>query len=530
MIEGIKGVGALLLLRITQPPLDLQPYTPMPHTGLNPYGVNTFLEQEAEVANISRSLEMIRDAGFGWIRQEFPWEDIEIHGKGDFEDRRTEPHKSAWLKYDRIVDLAEAHGLEIVARLDNPPAWSRAAGDARGTQAPPDDLTDYGDFVHTVVSRYRGRIRYVQLWNEPNIYPEWGERPVNPEAYAGLLKVGYTRAKEADPDVVVLSAGLAPTIETGPRNLSDLIFLERMYAAGARDYFDVLAVMGYGLWTGPTDHRASADRTNFARPQLIRDSMVRHGDAAKPIWIMEMGWNAAPPDLPAPFGRVTREQQARYAILAYRRVQDEWPWAGVVFTWYFRRPDWEWHSRPEGYFRLVEPDFAPLPVYHALRKLATSLPVVSIGYHQENHWALSWTGEWRTISDDRAVLGTYQATERPGAALSFTFRGTDLDLVVVRIPQGGTIETTVDGRPVARTDLRSDRTEFGRQVPVARGLSYGLHHAETVVTDPGHVGIDGLVVRRSQSGWWRLALGGLIVVAIISAVAIRFGQNRVKML
>jgi hypothetical protein len=51
---------------------------------------------------------MAANAGYHWLRQEFPWEDIEIHGKGDFEDRRHEPYRSAWEKYDQIVAAAEA--------------------------------------------------------------------------------------------------------------------------------------------------------------------------------------------------------------------------------------------------------------------------------------------------------------------------------------------------------------------------------------------------------------------------------------
>ena len=38
---------------------------------------------------------MAAQAGFKWLRQEFPWEDIEIHGKGDYEDRRHDPARSA---------------------------------------------------------------------------------------------------------------------------------------------------------------------------------------------------------------------------------------------------------------------------------------------------------------------------------------------------------------------------------------------------------------------------------------------------
>jgi len=160
-----------LVYSALRPPPDTADYAPVAHAGLNPYGVNTFLEQEVEPAKREQSVRMIAEAGFHWIRQEFPWQDIEIHAKGDFEDRRHQPYRSAWEKYDQIVDLAQRYGLELIVRLSAPPAWSRAQGDAAGTLAPPDNYADFGDFVAAVVSRYRGRIRYYQIWNEPNIYP-----------------------------------------------------------------------------------------------------------------------------------------------------------------------------------------------------------------------------------------------------------------------------------------------------------------------------------------------------------------------
>ncbi|MBC7316673.1 MAG: hypothetical protein H5T70_09675, partial [Chloroflexi bacterium] len=193
--EQVKGTVALALLRLQHGTPRTEPFIPIAHAGLPPYGVNTFLEQEVEEEKVERSLQMISAAGFRWIRQEFPWEDIEVSAKGDFWDHRW--NRSAWEKYDRIVALAEKYHLEIIARLDNPPAWSRAVGNAPGWEkAPPDNYADFGDFVYAVVSRYRGRIRYYQIWNEPNIYPEWGDQPVNPEEYVELLKIAYQRAKE----------------------------------------------------------------------------------------------------------------------------------------------------------------------------------------------------------------------------------------------------------------------------------------------------------------------------------------------
>ena len=51
-----------------------------------------------------------------------------------------------------------------------------------------------------VAERYQGRIHYYQIWNEPNIYPEWGEQTVNPEAYTELLCRTYAALKAVDPE------------------------------------------------------------------------------------------------------------------------------------------------------------------------------------------------------------------------------------------------------------------------------------------------------------------------------------------
>jgi hypothetical protein len=369
-LPQVRGLFQLAS-NLIRPQPETRADVPVSHAGVSPFGINVFLEQEVEPEKRDLSLRMISEAGFKWIRQEFPWEEIEIQGKGDFYDHKWD--KSAWEKYDNIVDLAEKYDLGIIARLDNPPAWSRARGDDAGTRAPPDDLNDFGDFVYTVVNRYKGRIKYYQIWNEPNIYPEWGEQPVDPEAYTELLKIGYTRAKEADPDCVIISGALASTIELGPRNLNDFIFLQRMYDAGAGDYFDILAMQGYGLWSGPYDRRMRPRVINFSRPLYIRDIMVKNGDEVKPIWISEMNWNALPLDHPAypGYGRVTEEQQARYVVEAYKRAQAEWPWVGVVNFWFFKRPDDSEKDQAWYYFRMVEPDFTPLPVYDAVKEYAS---------------------------------------------------------------------------------------------------------------------------------------------------------------
>jgi hypothetical protein len=352
---------------------------PMPNTadnvtvdeaGVNPFGVNTFLQQEVEPAKRDRQLQMMADAGFKWIRQQFPWYDIEIAGKGDFQDCRHPPCIDAWAKYDNIVDLAGQHGVNIIARLEAPPAWARSAP---GDFAPPANFDDYGDYVAAVADRYKGRITHYQIWNEPNNYPEWGEQPVNPEDFTELLCTAYQRIKEVDPNAKVLAPALTPTIslEPGPgpgTGLNDFIYLQRMYEVGAGQCFDIMSAQGYGLFSGPTDRRLRPRVVNFSRPLYIRDIMVQNGDAHKPIWISEMNWNAVPDEIADKrFGQVSQETQARFLPLAYERIRNEWPWVGVAATWFFKRASDAEKDQGFYYFRLVDPDFTSMPVYDAIK-------------------------------------------------------------------------------------------------------------------------------------------------------------------
>lgn len=335
-----------------------------------PYGVNTFLQQEVEPAKRDRQVRLASEAGFKWMRQQFPWFDVEIHAKGDFSDCRHGACIDAWAKYDNIVEIAEKYGMQLIVRLDAPPGWAQ---DPPGGFAPPANFDDFADYVVAVVERYQGRVRFYQIWNEPNNYPEWGEQPVDPESFTRLLCTTYERIKQVDEDAVVIAPALTPTISlnAGPgpgSGLNEFIFLQRMYDAGAGDCFDVMSAQGYGLFSGPSDHRLRPRVVNFARPLYIRDIMIVNGDASKPIWISEMNWNAVPDEIPDKrFGQVTLEQQARYLPLAFERIEKEWPWIGVANVWYLKDADESDRNQTKYFFRLLDPDFSPLPVYEAMK-------------------------------------------------------------------------------------------------------------------------------------------------------------------
>jgi len=184
-------------------------------------GVNVALEQY-DPQQRADALAELAAAGFGWVRQRFPWDQIE-----------PMPGVFDWTPWDEIVADATKQGLELVAVLDGSPAWARPAADADNPLAPPASRADFGRFAAAFAQRYGATLRYYQIWDEPNIAPHWGDRYVNASDYAGLLREGAVQVHSADADAVVLLAALAPTVEPDGLNQSDLAYLDALYAAGA---------------------------------------------------------------------------------------------------------------------------------------------------------------------------------------------------------------------------------------------------------------------------------------------------------
>jgi len=513
-----------------------QPARAIPFTDVNPYGANFFLESEAEEWKVEKSLEMAQAAGIGFVKQQFPWEDLQLSpGPNGYWDNRL--NKSTWQKYDDIVNLAAKYNLQVIARLDRPPAWTRV--DNRRPERPPDDFARYGDFVYDVVKHFKGRIHYYQIWDEPNIYPEWGDQPPDPIAYTRLLRIAYQRAKEADPNVVILSAPLAQTLENSSRNMSDIDFLRGMYAAGAKPYFDILFANSYGFAFPPTDP-PSLERLNFQRVVLLRQIMVENGDANKPIWFNEFGWNAAPSTF-APdkllWARVSDQLQAQYTVEGVQYARTHWPWAGVFNIWYFRQPGNIPPDRADYYFRMVDPGFTPRPVYNAVKDVATTQGIAGPGTYAVTDPAASYSGDWQPVLSRSVSGGLYETSSRPGDNLTITFDGGGLTLDVIRAPNAGQVYITIDGRVANRLadqfqgrsvlTLSATDEEGPTEVPIVDGLPEG-HHVLRLVVGPspgsphGEVKIAGFIVHAADpnAGRFRTLLTSLI--ASLTGVVVVF--------
>jgi polysaccharide biosynthesis protein PslG len=316
-------------------------------------GVHTRLTDEAEAWKIKRTLEEVRQMGAPWIVEYFPWAYYE-----------PEPGRFAWNHPDLVVQHANRQGLTVIARLGFVPEWARPAG-TTPLHLDEEHYADFGRFAAEFVRRYAGQVHYVIIWNEPNLSLEWGYRPVDPESYARMLRVVYPMVKAANPDVHVLAGALAPTLAPpgSEWGMDDLIYLQRMYDAGAADHFDILAIHAYG-WHFEPDAPPAPDVVNFRRSELLRQIMVENGDQHKTAMITEGGWN----DHPRWTRSVRPGQRSAYTIRAYEIARTEWPWLESLCFWVFRFP---WDQKTyQDYFTFMRTDFEPKPIYLEVQRYA----------------------------------------------------------------------------------------------------------------------------------------------------------------
>ncbi|MCS7238037.1 MAG: beta-galactosidase [Thermoguttaceae bacterium] len=315
----------------------------------SPYGVCAHVSRGDERPVAQKEFALMSEAGIAWVRTDFDWSGVE-RPRGNW----TFDH------LDVVVSWAEKAGICLLPILDYDVPWARPAYK---------HLDAWLEYVRRVVSRYKGRLRYWEVWNEPNLEGFWRDKP-DPANYVSLLRATYQEIKRIDPNLVVVLGGMAGI---------PWEYLEGVYKAGGKDFFDVMNVHPYRYPRAPEEGRLVEDL------QRLRQLMSQYGDGQKPIWITEIGW----PTHVGPRG-VSEEVQAQMLPRAYLLALHE----GVErVIWYeFQAPE----GKPdynEDHFGIVHRDLRPKPAYVAYRTLTSLRPTGSkivAGWEERGVFCRSW--------------------------------------------------------------------------------------------------------------------------------------------
>lgn len=323
------------------------------------YGIHTFFWWDQTYRLFG--LEQINIMQFSHIKQSFAWSDIEPERHDVPVD---DPTRYVWSQVDAMMADIESKGVSVIARLDHPPTWSVKPN--AGYDDPPFDVTRFAEFCGTLAQRYKGRIDAYQVWNEPNLTREWAGHIPSPKGYVRLLAACSTAIRAADPDAIIISAGLSPTATRDMTAMPHMEYLWKLYEAGASPYFDVLGVHAPGWKFAPEvgpDVPVVDDYYEWQRFRHVEDMraiMVANGDAAKQLAITETGWtiDRREGSIYSHFG-LTPEQQGDYLRRAYLYAAENWrPWLGLMTTIYY--PNVAWTSENEEYYWAIG-TVAPMP-------------------------------------------------------------------------------------------------------------------------------------------------------------------------
>jgi hypothetical protein len=138
--------------------------------------------------------------GFSWIRlsfSEFDWSLVEKNGRyspmefGAYEDRVINGLTDA--------DIAILYNLTFFDKdLKTNPNFLRFRTE--------DEIQDYLEYVEKVVTHFKGRIRYYETWNEPDIM-NYGQQSIAVQDYIRLIRRVIPVIRAADPQARIVVNG-----------------------------------------------------------------------------------------------------------------------------------------------------------------------------------------------------------------------------------------------------------------------------------------------------------------------------------
>jgi hypothetical protein len=185
------------------------------------------------------SSHIARAAGIGvkWTRLNCSWREVEKE-RGIYD----------WKKTDEAFSIALAEGITpFVCLAGSNPLYCRESivtddrerelygSSLQPPTSSPEAKEAWLQFVRAAVGRYRDRIRYWEVWNEPNHRAYWGAQP-DGHAYGLLLRETSHAIKSIDPDIRVIGGALAG-LDPG--------FVDNFLAEGTAPLIDIISFHNY---------------------------------------------------------------------------------------------------------------------------------------------------------------------------------------------------------------------------------------------------------------------------------------------
>lgn len=308
----------------------VHPSIPVPGDGAD-FGVNIHFTHQKP-----GELDMIRRAGFRWVRMDFHWGAVE-----------RERGKYNFSAYETLSADLEKSGLKALFILD----YGNSLYDGGLSPHSDEGRAAFARWAAASAKHFAGKGYLWEIWNEPNIH-FWKPKP-DVTNYIALALATSKAIREAAPGEAIIGPATSQV---------DLKFIEPCFQAGLLAYWDAVTVHPYR-------QEAPGSVTNdYAKLRALIAKYVPAGREV-PVLAAEWGYSAA--------WKNYDEAKQGERVTQYMTVNraEKIP----LSIWYDWKDDGTDPKEPEHHFGLVQhrhtgdasQPFLPKPAYEAARKFLT---------------------------------------------------------------------------------------------------------------------------------------------------------------
>ena len=217
-----------------------------------------------------------------------------------------------WSKADKVVNLALSNGKDIIYTFGGTPTWASSQPTqpcvyGYGSCAAPKYMSDLSTFAKALATRYKGKIKYYELWNEPN---ELQFYTGTMSSMVAMSQAIHDAIKSVDPNAIILSP-----CATYSSQGSASTWMASYLSTGGGPYFDIASYHAYA-GSNPPEFIVNS-------VQGFRNTLTNAGYGSRKIFITEGGWGEnkylTSTDLQANF-------VARYTVLAWAKGVSKFAW------------------------------------------------------------------------------------------------------------------------------------------------------------------------------------------------------------
>lgn len=306
-------------------------------------------------------IKLIKDYGFTSMRDEVSWQQIEQSPKNfsvpEIITKTDEAFYSS--KYDDVsMILILSYGNKLYTKGGYPSNSS--------------DIEKFSDYVSWIVSRYKDKVKYYEIWNEwlngTGVTNKKKARPSD-DIFLSLVKSASVAIKNSDPNAIVMTGSL------NPLKAYERQWLYQLVNNGLMNYVDAISIHPYSF-----QFSGSALQTpegNLMEIDKFEQELKRITGKEIPLYITEIGYPttyAGGGFLPEKAGIDT----LKYSLLAKAKPYIKGVW------WYDLIDDGVSYRNREHHFGLLEINHSPKPAATYLKEFSRLIKNANISIITES--------------------------------------------------------------------------------------------------------------------------------------------------